>query len=63
MVSPLPILKDGGTLIIAAECSEGIGGAEYTELMLKTEDVEEFMERIWVPRLLYNRSMAAGGAG
>lgn len=49
MVAPLPILKDGGTIVIAAECSEGIGGSEYTELMLETEDLEDFMERIWSP--------------
>ena len=29
MVTPLDILEDGGTLIIASECSEGIGSAEF----------------------------------
>ena len=49
MVAPLPVLKDGGTIIIAAECSEGIGGQEYTELMLETDNIEDFMEKIWSP--------------
>jgi nickel-dependent lactate racemase len=31
MVSPLDILAPGGNLIIASECSEGIGSPEYRE--------------------------------
>ncbi len=31
MVTPLDILEPGGTLIIASECSEGFGSAEYRE--------------------------------
>jgi nickel-dependent lactate racemase len=31
MVTPLDILKPGGTLIIASECSEGFGSAEFRE--------------------------------
>ena len=29
MVTPLDVLEEGGTLIIAADCSEGLGSAEY----------------------------------
>jgi nickel-dependent lactate racemase len=29
MVTPMSILKPGGTLIIASECSEGFGSAEF----------------------------------
>src|SRR5512133_1246047 len=29
MVTPLDIIKPGGTLIVASECSEGIGSAEF----------------------------------
>ena len=29
MVTPLDILAPGGTLIIASECSEGLGSAEF----------------------------------
>jgi lactate racemase len=29
MVSPLDILEEGGTIIIASECSEGMGSAEF----------------------------------
>jgi nickel-dependent lactate racemase len=31
MVTPLDILEPGGTLIMASECSEGIGSAEFRE--------------------------------
>ena len=31
MVTPLDILEPGGTLIVASECSEGIGSAEFRE--------------------------------
>lgn len=33
-----PIVKHGGTVIIAHECSEGIGGPEFTDIMLATDD-------------------------
>ncbi|MCX5494508.1 nickel-dependent lactate racemase [Kaistia dalseonensis] len=35
MVTPLDILKPGGTLIIASECSEGFGSAEFREAQAK----------------------------
>jgi nickel-dependent lactate racemase len=31
MVTPLDILEEGGTIIIASECSEGIGSSEFRE--------------------------------
>ena len=31
MVGPMEILEDGGDLIIASECSEGIGSPEFAE--------------------------------
>ena len=31
MVTPLDILEPGGTLIIASECSEGLGSPEFRE--------------------------------
>ncbi|TCL71198.1 nickel-dependent lactate racemase [Rhizobium sp. BK251] len=35
MVTPLDILAPGGTLIIASECSEGFGSAEFREAQAK----------------------------
>ncbi|NPV47879.1 MAG: nickel-dependent lactate racemase [Armatimonadetes bacterium] len=45
MLAALPILKPGGTLIIAQENAEGIGGPEFTELILGEPDLEHFMAR------------------
>lgn len=45
MTGALPILKPGGTLIIAQENAEGIGGPEYTRLMLETEDPHDLIRR------------------
>jgi nickel-dependent lactate racemase len=45
MIGALPILKPGGTLIIAQENSEGIGGPEFTRLVLETEDPHDLIRR------------------
>jgi nickel-dependent lactate racemase len=45
MVGALPIVKLGGTIIIAQENAEGIGSPEYTEMMLGIGDPHEFMRR------------------
>ena len=46
IVSPLSILKPGGTVIIAAEISEGIGSPEFQRLYNESASPEIFMERI-----------------
>ena len=33
LTAVLPIVKEGGTILIAAECSEGLGGPEFSELL------------------------------
>ena len=35
MVAALPAVRDGGTILIAAACSEGIGNPEYSDLMCR----------------------------
>jgi nickel-dependent lactate racemase len=42
----LPIVKEGGTIILAASLSEGIGGPEFTSLFRENPSLEVFMERI-----------------
>lgn len=49
MVGALPILKDGGTIVIAARCAEGIGGETFTRTLLETEDLEAFIARTYDP--------------
>ena len=46
MVCALPALKKGGTLIIAASLSEGIGGPEFSEMCRSLSSVDEFLDRI-----------------
>ena len=49
LTAALPIVKPGGTIIIAAQCAEGIGGPEFTELLLNTPSVAAFRERLRDP--------------
>jgi len=37
MVAALPVVKEGGVVIVASECSEGIGNPEYADLMFAYE--------------------------
>ena len=46
MTAALPIVKKGGTIIISAECKEGLGSPEFTELVKSTTDTEDFMQKI-----------------
>jgi nickel-dependent lactate racemase len=46
MVTALPILKPGGTLILAAGMSEGIGSPEFQRLFDENPTPEAFIERI-----------------
>ncbi|MFC7398372.1 nickel-dependent lactate racemase [Chelatococcus sp. GCM10030263] len=45
MVTPLDILEPGGTLIIASECSEGFGSAEFREAQARLVELgpEKFL--------------------
>lgn len=47
LTAALPIVKEGGTIIIAAECREGIGGKEFTRLVYESSDLEKFMQDIF----------------
>jgi len=46
MDGALPAIKPGGTLIVAASLSEGMGGSEFVKMCYSLTTVEEFMERI-----------------
>ncbi len=49
MVGALPALKEGGTIIIASECAEGIGGDEFTRTLLENDDLEAVVEKTYDP--------------
>ncbi len=46
MTAALPIVKQGGTIIIAAECKEGLGASEFSQLVRETEDMEVFRKNM-----------------
>ena len=49
MTAVLPILREGGTIVIAASCDEGLGSPEFSELLLQTTGVEEFVCKLESP--------------
>ena len=46
MVAAEPIVRPGGTVILAAEISEGIGSPEFRRIFQENESLEVFLERI-----------------
>ncbi|MBC8185965.1 nickel-dependent lactate racemase [candidate division KSB1 bacterium] len=46
MTAALPIVKQSGTIIIAAECKEGLGGPEFSQLVRETEDMDVFRKNM-----------------
>ena len=51
MVGALPVVKKGGTIVIASACGEGIGSPEFTRTLLETEDLEAFVAHISQPEV------------
>ena len=49
LTAVLPIVKEGGTILIAARCAEGVGSPDFTELLLGTRSAEEFLQRLQDP--------------
>lgn len=49
ITAALPILKTGGTIVVAAACSEGIGSAHFTRLLVESPDLPGFVQRIQEP--------------
>jgi nickel-dependent lactate racemase len=46
LTGALPIVKQGGTIIIAASLSEGIGSPEFQQLFTENASPEGFVQRI-----------------
>jgi nickel-dependent lactate racemase len=46
LTGALPIVKQGGTIVLAASLSEGIGSPEFQQLIAENPDLQVFMERI-----------------
>ena len=45
----LPIIKEGGTIILAASLTEGIGSPEFESLLRDHATIEEFMDNLLTP--------------
>ncbi len=46
LVGALPVVKQGGTIVLAASLSEGIGSPEFQRLFTENPDLPTFVERI-----------------
>jgi nickel-dependent lactate racemase len=49
LLAAVEIVKPNGSIILAAECSQGIGSKPFTELILKTQDLRQFIHDIYDP--------------
>jgi len=49
MVGALPIVKSGGSIVIAAQCAEGVGSAAFERTLLEVQDLERFVQEIQRP--------------
>ncbi len=49
LVGALPAVKKGGTMIMAASLSEGLGSAEFVKLCLEMRSVESFTQKLFDP--------------
>ncbi|MGQ9854330.1 MAG: nickel-dependent lactate racemase [Candidatus Oleimicrobiaceae bacterium] len=46
VTAALPVVKQGGTIILVAECREGLGSPHFTALCKETFEGEQFLRRI-----------------
>ena len=46
LTGALPIVKQGGTIVMAASLTEGIGSPQFQQLLRETDNLERFVERI-----------------
>ncbi|MEW6511556.1 MAG: nickel-dependent lactate racemase [Bacteroidota bacterium] len=46
VTAALPVVKKGGMLIVAAECAEGLGSREFTEMATRFQSADEFIREI-----------------
>jgi nickel-dependent lactate racemase len=49
MVGALPAVKEGGTIVLAARCAEGLGSREFADALLDHDDLEAFVRRLYEP--------------
>jgi nickel-dependent lactate racemase len=49
MVGAMPAVRQGGSIVIASECAEGVGSPDFARALFETDDLEEFVREISKP--------------
>ena len=49
LLTAVEIVKQGGSILLVAACSEGIGSKPFTELIFKTDDLTAFVQGLYNP--------------
>ena len=49
LLTAVEIVKHGGSILLVAACSEGIGSKPFTDLLLKTDDLTAFVKGLYNP--------------
>ena len=49
LTAVLPVVAEGGTIVLAARCAEGLGSPDFVQLLEETESAEAFEERLGEP--------------
>ena len=50
VLAAIEVVKKGGMVILIAECQEGIGSGPFTDLILKTKNLEQFVRNTYNPK-------------
>jgi len=50
LVGAMDIVKLGGSMILLSECIEGVGSEPFTELVIRTQDLQKFVEGLYDPQ-------------
>ena len=49
LLTAVEIVKQGGSIMLVAACSDGIGSKPFTDLLFKTDDLTAFVEGLYNP--------------
>ena len=49
LLTAVEIVKHGGSILLVAACSEGIGSKPFTDLLFKTDDLTTFVQGLYNP--------------
>ena len=50
LICAMDVLKKGGTIFVACECREGLGGAEFSKILGSTRNPQAFFDRFCDPK-------------